>query len=310
MDRVPAPVPRLASRAAPAARPVHRAVLPGRGDGVRRRSPPVRALPARGLRPVRRDLALAPPRPGRRRRDRRAASRRADRTADARPPPPRGQPGGSPRRRVRPPRRRTVPRARHRAPAMVDGGLRGTRPSTRTEGDDPHHPAVARRGAARRLAPPGPAVPSIGGPGSSRPGVPSRQGARSTSRRYSAHGADVIDRPERSTAAPRRPRGGLQAGASIRSRSSMRSRSQPARRPERDGDEVHEVRGEIVGDLLDRRVEASHARGAFLCAIRSTTSNGSRPSSPRSPNAGRPSDGSRSGASPSSARARRRGRRT
>ena len=52
LDRVPAAVPRLAPRAAAAAGPLHRAVLPRRGDRVRRRAPPVRAVPPRRLRPL------------------------------------------------------------------------------------------------------------------------------------------------------------------------------------------------------------------------------------------------------------------
>ena len=46
LDRVPARVPRLAAKPAAAARPLHRALLPRRGDGVRRRPSPLRALPA------------------------------------------------------------------------------------------------------------------------------------------------------------------------------------------------------------------------------------------------------------------------
>ena len=43
--------------AAPAARALHGALLPRRGDGVRSRPPPVRALQARGLQPARRALS-------------------------------------------------------------------------------------------------------------------------------------------------------------------------------------------------------------------------------------------------------------
>ena len=59
LDRLPARVPRLAARAADAARPLHRAVLPRRGDRVRCRTPPLRAVSPRGLRPVQRALARA-----------------------------------------------------------------------------------------------------------------------------------------------------------------------------------------------------------------------------------------------------------
>ena len=70
-------VPGLASRAADAAGPLHRALLPRRGDRLRRRPSALRALPPRGLRPLRALWReLAPGRP-RRRRDRRAAARRA-----------------------------------------------------------------------------------------------------------------------------------------------------------------------------------------------------------------------------------------
>ena len=53
LDRLPAAVPRLAPQPAAAARSLHRAVLPRRGDGVRRGTPAVRALPPRGLQPAR-----------------------------------------------------------------------------------------------------------------------------------------------------------------------------------------------------------------------------------------------------------------
>ena len=62
LDRVPAGVPRLGARPEAAARPLHRALLPRRGDGVRRRPSPVRALPPRRLRAPGRDLARAPSR--------------------------------------------------------------------------------------------------------------------------------------------------------------------------------------------------------------------------------------------------------
>ena len=122
LDRVPARVPGLAPRPADAAGEVHRALLPRRGDGVRRRPSAVRALPPRRLRPARRALARAPSRPGRRRRDRRAAARRAARPAtrgrrlhdvDAR---------RSPRWRVRPAGRRAVAGARRRAPRWTPAG--------------------------------------------------------------------------------------------------------------------------------------------------------------------------------------------
>ena len=56
LDRLPAGVPRLAPRAAAAARPVHRAVLPGRGDGVRGRPPALCSLPVGRLPAVRRPV--------------------------------------------------------------------------------------------------------------------------------------------------------------------------------------------------------------------------------------------------------------
>ena len=68
------------SAAAAAAGPLHRAVLPRRGDGLRRRTSPVRALPPRGLRPLRaRSGASCIPATERRRRDRRAAARASGR---------------------------------------------------------------------------------------------------------------------------------------------------------------------------------------------------------------------------------------
>ena len=61
LDRLPARVPRLASKPAPPAGQLHGAVLPRRGDRVRCRPSTVRALSPRGLRPFRRALARAPP---------------------------------------------------------------------------------------------------------------------------------------------------------------------------------------------------------------------------------------------------------
>jgi hypothetical protein len=50
LDRVPAPVPRLASQPVDAAGPLHGAVLPRRGDSAGRRSPALCTLQAQGLR--------------------------------------------------------------------------------------------------------------------------------------------------------------------------------------------------------------------------------------------------------------------
>src|SRR3954469_11331452 len=52
VDRLQARVQGLAARTAAPAREVHGALLPRRGDGVRRRPPSVRTLPPRGLPPV------------------------------------------------------------------------------------------------------------------------------------------------------------------------------------------------------------------------------------------------------------------
>ena len=73
LDRLPARVPRLEADAAAAAGPVHGAVLPGRGDRLRRRPPPVRPLPLRGLPELCDTLARASP--GRRRRRRTRSTR-------------------------------------------------------------------------------------------------------------------------------------------------------------------------------------------------------------------------------------------
>ena len=62
LDLVPARVPRLAPGPAPAARQVHRALLPRRGDSVRGRPPAVRALPPCRLQALLGDLADAPSR--------------------------------------------------------------------------------------------------------------------------------------------------------------------------------------------------------------------------------------------------------
>ena len=62
VDRLPARVPRLEARPAAAAGPVHGAVLPRRGDRLRRRPPALRALPQRRLPELRDTLARASPR--------------------------------------------------------------------------------------------------------------------------------------------------------------------------------------------------------------------------------------------------------
>ena len=151
LDRVPARVPRLAARAAAAAGPLHGALLPRRGDGVRRRSPPVRALPPRGLRPLRRDLARARPRADERRRDRRAAPRRAARRRREQ----RQHDGGARRaagRRVRPARRRAVARARATSCSRwTPAGYAERTPRPARSAGDADHAAVARRRAARGL---------------------------------------------------------------------------------------------------------------------------------------------------------------
>ena len=73
-----------------AARAVHGALLPRRGDRVRRRPPAVRPLPPRRLRPPGRALARAASRPGRCRRDRPPAPGRTRRSRDAHAAAPRG----------------------------------------------------------------------------------------------------------------------------------------------------------------------------------------------------------------------------
>ena len=77
LDRVPPRVPGLAAAAVAPAGTVHGALLPRRGHRVRRRASPVRALPPRRLRPLRRALARASLRRVRGGRDRPAAPRRA-----------------------------------------------------------------------------------------------------------------------------------------------------------------------------------------------------------------------------------------
>ena len=156
LDRVPPRVQGLAARPAAAARQVHRAVLPRRGDRVRRRAPAVRAVPARGLRPLRRAL-------GRRTTPASAAPTRSTLRLHARAPhAPTGTSAGTTRRfgdaarrRVRPARRRAVARARRRAAALDRRGLhrpRGAARGRRARGRD--HPALARRRAARGLGRP------------------------------------------------------------------------------------------------------------------------------------------------------------
>ena len=147
LDRLPARVPRLEADEAAAARPVHGAVLPGRGDRVRRRPPPLRPLPQRGLPGLRGHLARASSRRRTRgERDRRAAARRAGRAGLARPAAPRGTVRRAAGRRVRPPRHGAVPRAGRPPPGVDTCGLRGAGGSP--SGPRNHsHTTLARRGA-------------------------------------------------------------------------------------------------------------------------------------------------------------------
>src|SRR5512134_1944725 len=126
LDRLPAGVQGLAARAAPPAGTVHRALLPRRGDRLRRRAPAVRALPPRGLRPLRRRLERAASRRVRGGRDRRPAARRAGRPGDAAPPPARGTAARPPGRRVRSRGRGAATRARWKPPGVDAGRLPGT----------------------------------------------------------------------------------------------------------------------------------------------------------------------------------------
>ena len=143
LDRLPARVPRLAPAAASAARPLHRALLPRRGDRVRRRPPAVRALPPRGLQPLRSALARASPGPRRSRRDRRAAPRGAAR-GDGGDRRLHSAPFDEPaRRRVRP--RGREARARARTTSFSAGTRRATSSAT---------PRPARRRRRSLITPP------------------------------------------------------------------------------------------------------------------------------------------------------------
>src|SRR4051794_28679668 len=143
LDLVPARLQGLAARPDDAAGQVHGALLPRRGDGVRRRSPPVRALPPSRLQPLPHAHRRI-----RRRRDRRATARRAPRRA--RSAPARRSARRPARRRVRPARRRAVARACRRARPLDAGRLHGARRATRQRSAG--HSTDARRGAALRLA--------------------------------------------------------------------------------------------------------------------------------------------------------------
>ena len=128
LDRLPARVPRLAARAAPPARPLHRALLPRRGDRVRRRAPAVRALPPRGLRPLLRVWRDLHPARSARTRSTPGSTPSAwiPRTRGAAPP--RGPARRAPGRRVRPARRRAL--ARPSAPRSAAGRPPGYGPAT------------------------------------------------------------------------------------------------------------------------------------------------------------------------------------
>ena len=162
LDRVPAGVPRLGARPEAAARALHRAVLPRRGDGVRRRPSPVRALPPRRLRAPGRDLARAPSGSGRSRRDRPPAARRARRAGHA------GAAATTGRRSA------TSPTARSscataspgsccgsRAAALDARGLRRAHRAAAGRRGDRDHATLAGGRAARRMGAARAAVPSL-----------------------------------------------------------------------------------------------------------------------------------------------------
>ena len=153
LDRLPARVPRLAAAAAAPARPLHRALLPRRGDRVRRRAPSLRALPARGLRPLRRDLArrCIPARSARTRstrsctRERVDPGTRAQRLHDA-------APRRASRRRVRPAATaRPAWCSAQSCSRWTPAGYAERIAATRRRRGGAGHAAVAGRSPARRL---------------------------------------------------------------------------------------------------------------------------------------------------------------
>ena len=269
LDRLPARVPRLAARAAAPARPLHRALLPRRGDRLRRRPPPLRTLPARRLRPLRRDLAHDSI-PARSEPTRSTLSCTASASIPARATP-------APRARrstsfpTAPSSCTTERRSWCSAQSCsagrppVTGALAATRRRRRRAG----HAAVAGRGSPRRLGAGGAALPPVHAGGVSSPdGAAGRQDPR-------RHTPAVLGRRRRSRARPRRP-----LGLSRQHRGLLVLADQ--RRPVAD----------LHGRGLRRRCVLLRPRGARLALARPSRPASSRPpSSPRSCSSSPPSTG-------------------
>ncbi len=152
LDRLPARVPGLAAGPVAPAGPLHRALLPRRGDRFRRGPSPLRSLPLGGLRRIRQALERAPSRSGRRGRDRHAAPFRARRARHAQTAPPPSAARRAPGWLVRAPRRRPLARPRVAARALDGSGLCRSEPAPERRGRRADHPAVTRRDPRYRLA--------------------------------------------------------------------------------------------------------------------------------------------------------------
>ena len=200
LDLVPARVQGLEADTAVAAGAVHGAVLPRRGDGVRRGPPSVRALPLRGLpeaswRCGRSFIRATRPGPMRSTRDCTPSGSMRTRGAAT----PRDGDGDAPRRGVRRRPRRRPPRAR-RAVAPVDACRVCRREATAARYCGRPDAAVARRRAGERLGGRRAAPASVGGkpggrlkPGAacdwSRPGGEAEAPPRGTLSRASGFGS-------------------------------------------------------------------------------------------------------------------------
>ena len=154
LDRVPARVSRLAPCSADAARSIHRALLPRRGDGVRRRPSPVRVVSPRRLRPLRRAVARSASRPGRRRCDRRSSPSGAVQRGDARAEAPPRAAGRRARRGVRARRGRASPRSWSPTPPLDTERVREPAAATGEGSRRRHHAAVAPGASCSRAGSP------------------------------------------------------------------------------------------------------------------------------------------------------------
>ena len=124
----------------------NRGCLHDEAGRIRRRASSLRALPPPGLHALHRDLARAPPRPGRRQRGRCTPAHGAGGSGDARATAPRITARRAPRRRIRLAGGRALVGARQQTLEMDAGGLRGASAAPRRSSSGHDHAAIVGRG--------------------------------------------------------------------------------------------------------------------------------------------------------------------